>query len=53
MAYDAFLYEVKDGAASITLNRPDKLNAITFEGYAQLRDLTSDLRGDDGVKIGN
>ncbi|MCL5263602.1 MAG: enoyl-CoA hydratase family protein [Chloroflexi bacterium] len=51
MAYDAFLYEVKDGIATITFNRPDRLNAITFAVYAQLRDLLAELRGDDSVKV--
>lgn len=51
MAYDAFLYEVQDGIATVTFNRPDRLNAITFDVYAQLRDLAADLRGDDSVKV--
>ncbi|MCL5962095.1 MAG: enoyl-CoA hydratase family protein [Chloroflexi bacterium] len=51
MAYDAFLYDVQDGIATVTLNRPDKLNAVTFDVYAQLRDLTAELRGDDSVKV--
>ncbi len=50
MAYD-FLYDVQDGIATITLNRPDKLNALTFEIYAQLRDLMEGLRSDDAVKV--
>jgi len=50
MAYD-FLYEVEDGVATITLDRPDKLNALTFEIYAQLRDLMGDLRRDDKVGV--
>ncbi len=50
MAYD-FLYEVRDGIATLTLNRPDVLNALTFEIYAQLRDLFEALRADEAVKV--
>lgn len=46
--YD-FLYNVKDRVATITFNRPDVLNALTLDIYAQLRDLFEDLRGDDDV----
>ena len=46
-----FVYEVDDGVATITLNRPEKLNALTFEIYAQLRDLFEALRYDDAVKV--
>jgi enoyl-CoA hydratase/carnithine racemase len=50
MAYD-FLYDVEDGVATITFDRPDKLNALTFEIYAQLRDLMAELRRDDRVMV--
>lgn len=50
MPYD-FLYDVQNHVATITLNRPDVLNAITLEIYAQLRDLFEDLRYDDGVRV--
>jgi enoyl-CoA hydratase/carnithine racemase len=46
----AFNYEVKDSIATITLNRPEVLNALTLEIYAQLRDLFEALRYDDNVK---
>ncbi|MBO0726360.1 MAG: enoyl-CoA hydratase family protein, partial [Blastocatellia bacterium] len=46
-----FLYKVEDGVATITFDRPDKLNALTFEIYAQLRDLMVELRRDDQVRV--
>jgi enoyl-CoA hydratase/carnithine racemase len=48
-----FDFSVSDGVATITLNRPDKLNALTFEAYADLRDLFGQLahRGDARVVV--
>ena len=34
-----FKFEVKDTTAIITLNRPERKNPLTFESYAELRDL--------------
>jgi enoyl-CoA hydratase/carnithine racemase len=48
--YD-FLYNVQDSIATITLNRPEVLNALTLDIYAQLRDLMEALRYDDSVKV--
>jgi enoyl-CoA hydratase/carnithine racemase len=50
VAYD-FRYEVQDGIATVTLNRPEVLNALTFDIYAQLRELFEALRFDDAVKV--
>lgn len=49
MSFD-FLYEVSDGIATLTFNRPEVMNALTFEVYAQLRDLFETLRYDDSVR---
>lgn len=50
MSYD-FLYEIQNGVATLTFNRPELLNALTFDVYAQLRDLFEELRYDDAVKV--
>jgi len=34
-----FLWDANDGVATITLNRPERKNPLTFESYAELRDL--------------
>lgn len=49
MSYD-FLYEVDDGVATLTFNRPEVMNALTFDIYTQLRDLFETLRYDDAVR---
>jgi enoyl-CoA hydratase/carnithine racemase len=46
-----FGYEVDRGIAKITLDRPDVLNALTFEVYAELRDLFAALQHDNEVKV--
>jgi enoyl-CoA hydratase/carnithine racemase len=50
MSYD-FRYEVSEGVATITLDRPEILNALTLAIYAQLRDLFETLRSDDTVQV--
>ncbi|MDJ0975880.1 MAG: enoyl-CoA hydratase family protein [Planctomycetota bacterium] len=51
MAELPFRYEVDDGIATITLDRPDQLNALTFEIYRKLTDTFYKLRFDDDVKV--
>jgi enoyl-CoA hydratase/carnithine racemase len=46
-----FNVEVAGSVASITLNRPDRLNALTFDVYADLRDLFAELPHRDDVAV--
>jgi enoyl-CoA hydratase/carnithine racemase len=46
-----FRYAVDDkGVATITLDRPERLNSLTFESYGELRDAFATLDGEDAVR---
>ena len=45
-----FYFEVADAVATIILNRPERKNPLTFESYAELRDLFRALAYADDVK---
>jgi enoyl-CoA hydratase/carnithine racemase len=48
----SFLYEQDDnGVATVTLNRPERLNALTFEVYRELTDLFAALREEKDVRV--
>jgi 2-(1,2-epoxy-1,2-dihydrophenyl)acetyl-CoA isomerase len=50
MAYQFILTERLDGAALITLNRPDKLNALSFPLMSELDQALTEYETEDGVK---
>jgi enoyl-CoA hydratase/carnithine racemase len=50
MAYEHILYDVQDKVLTITLNRPDKLNAFTGTMQAELIDAFDRADKDDGVR---
>lgn len=45
-----FLWQVHAGVATITLNRPERKNPLTFDSYAELRDLFHQLKWAQDVK---
>ena len=49
--YDEILYDVSDSIATITLNRPDKLNAFTPVMKREMVDALGSADGDDDVRI--
>ena len=47
----SFRWVIDDArVGTITLDRPERLNALTFEVYGELRDLFSALPGEPGVR---
>jgi enoyl-CoA hydratase/carnithine racemase len=45
-----FRWDFSDGVATITLNRPERKNPLTFDSYAELRDTFRALTDARGVK---
>ena len=45
-----FGWNIADGVATVTLDRPDRKNPLTFDSYAELRDLFRSLVGWRNVK---
>jgi len=50
MSFEAILYAVSDGIATVTLNRPDKLNAYTSEMGEELCAAFDRAREEDAVR---
>jgi len=49
--YKAILYEVKDRVALITLNRPDKMNAINTQMLTELEDAMKKVADDPDIRV--
>ncbi|MEH3047396.1 crotonase/enoyl-CoA hydratase family protein [Sphingomonas adhaesiva] len=50
MAYEQIIYEVADGVATITMNRPEKLNAFTGTMMAEMIAAFDEVDADDDVR---
>ena len=50
MAYETLLYDVAEGVATVTLNRPDRLNAVNTTVINELTQAFDRADGDDGVR---
>jgi enoyl-CoA hydratase/carnithine racemase len=50
-SWEHFDFAVDGPIATVTLDRPEKLNPLTFESYADLRDLITELPHHEAVKV--
>ncbi len=50
MKLQDILYEVEDGVARITLNKPDKLNALSWSSWAEIETAIETANEDDDVR---
>ncbi len=50
-SWNHFRFAVADGVATLTFDRPQRLNALTFQVYADLRDLLTELPQHDDVRV--
>ncbi|MEO8628153.1 MAG: 2-(1,2-epoxy-1,2-dihydrophenyl)acetyl-CoA isomerase PaaG [Betaproteobacteria bacterium] len=50
MSFETILFEITDGVACITLNRPDKLNSFTAKMHVELRTALERVRDDETVR---
>jgi enoyl-CoA hydratase len=48
---DLTVEEMRTGVALVTLRRPERLNALTWELIADLRDTLQDIGGDESVRV--
>lgn len=51
MSYEAILYEVSDGVARLTLNRPDKLNSMNLPLLKEAREAVRAAQEDSGAGV--
>jgi enoyl-CoA hydratase/carnithine racemase len=51
MTYQHFVFENDDGVATLRLNDPDHLNALTFQSYGDLEKIMLELAQDKAVKV--
>jgi len=50
MAYQTLLFEVRDGIAFVTINRPDKLNALNDQVMAELGQAADRITSEDAIR---
>jgi len=51
MKYNTILFEITNGIARLTLNRPDRLNSFTAEMHGEVRAALEQVKGDASVRV--
>jgi len=51
MAFETVLFEKHAGVATVTMNRPEKLNAMTWRMIEEFLDAVEDCRQDEAVRV--
>jgi len=51
MPYKTILFDIVDNIATVTLNRPDKLNSFTEEMHGELRDAMQRVRDEASLRV--
>ncbi len=50
MSYETILFEVRDGVAELTLNRPDKLNSFNTQMHQEIRECMKTVERDNTIR---
>jgi len=50
MPYETLIFDVRDGVAFVTVNRPDKLNALNDQVMADFRDVVEEIATDAEIR---
>lgn len=51
MKYKTIIYEKENGIGIITLNRPERMNAVDTQMAVELGEVLSEIAGDDGLRV--
>ncbi len=51
MPYKTILFEIEGSIATLTFNRPEKLNALNPEMFAEVRDVLNRVAGDPRIRV--
>jgi len=50
MGYEKIIFEVKDGIAVLTVNRPKKMNALNFQTMDEIQAAIAEVHADDSIR---